>query len=113
VQHTVMSKSNTPAIQDLDSTEEATRLLALAKTQRGGEKRLTEGRRYLVITQQYIDTYGYLLPENERWKLVGKCERWADFSLLRSMSSKSFQAREAPVRSGRKDGQKTVPVPTV
>jgi hypothetical protein len=111
VQRTVMS--NTTAFQGLDSTEEARRLLALAKTQRGGQKRLTEGARYLVITPQYINTYGHLLPEDEKQRLVYNYERWADSSSLKSMSSKPLQAVEGPVCSERKNGQKTVPLQTI
>jgi len=66
--------SNTPIVQDLDSSEEATRLLALAKAQRGGDKKLIEGRQYLVITQQYIDEYGSFFPEDYRVKLIAQHE---------------------------------------
>lgn len=59
----------------LDCTEEAMQLLDLAKTQRGGEKRLTEGRRYLLITREYLKAYGDILPTNDRTRLEAQAEK--------------------------------------
>jgi hypothetical protein len=56
----------------LESVEEAKRLLELAQSQHGGAKRLTEGRRYLVITREYIEHYGELFAEEERRRLIAK-----------------------------------------
>jgi hypothetical protein len=64
--------SNTFTDEDdvlLESTEEAMRLLDLSKSQRGGQKKLTEGQRYLVITQEYLETYGHLFDDRERKRI--------------------------------------------
>jgi hypothetical protein len=63
--------SDLPAA-DRDAMEEATRLLTLAKSQRGMKKQLTEGHSYLVITMAYLHAYGDILPANDKEKMVGE-----------------------------------------
>jgi len=62
--------SELPAAVDRDAMEEAMRLLTLAKSQRGRKKLLNQGRSYLVITLGYIQTYGDLLPANDKQRIL-------------------------------------------
>jgi hypothetical protein len=65
-----MSNPGSSTIELENKLAEATQLLELSQSQRGGEKRLTEGRRYMVITQDFIDKYGELFPEDEKARVL-------------------------------------------
>jgi hypothetical protein len=61
-----MSRTFTDDLEALETTAEATRLLDLSKSQSGGQKKLTEGQRYLVITQEYLKIYGHAFQGEEQ-----------------------------------------------
>jgi hypothetical protein len=60
---------------DLETTEEAEQLLALPKLLRGRQKKLVEGQTYMIRTQQYLNTYGHLVPEDEKDKIEAQLTR--------------------------------------